>query len=75
MRVWAFGHTHFNCDLVETGTGAGKKRVLANQRGYAGQAEAVGFEVEKVVRLPNGGEGEEERERKRGLGESKCVVM
>ena len=73
MRVWAFGHTHFNCDLVETGTGAGKKRVLANQRGYAGRAEAVGFEVGKVVRLPNGGEGG--RERRRGLRGGKCVVM
>ncbi|KAI0505775.1 Ser/Thr protein phosphatase superfamily [Xylaria bambusicola] len=42
VKMWAFGHTHFNCDFVD-----GHKRVLAHQRGYSlGQADA--FEVGKV---------------------------
>ncbi|KAF4627026.1 hypothetical protein G7Y89_g11130 [Cudoniella acicularis] len=31
VKVWAFGHTHFNCDFVD---GVNGKRVVANQRGY-----------------------------------------
>lgn len=31
VRMWAFGHTHYNCDFEEEVTG---KRVLANQKGY-----------------------------------------
>ncbi|KAI9370076.1 acyl-CoA dehydrogenase/oxidase [Aspergillus egyptiacus] len=31
VRLWAFGHTHYNCDYTEQRTG---KRVVANQRGY-----------------------------------------
>lgn len=30
LKVWAFGHTHFNADFVDGGT-----RLLSNQRGYA----------------------------------------
>lgn len=33
VRVWAFGHTHFNCDFEDSGEGKGK-RVVTNQRGY-----------------------------------------
>ncbi|MBE3047446.1 metallophosphoesterase, partial [Candidatus Bathyarchaeota archaeon] len=29
VKLWGFGHTHYNCDFV-----AGGKRVVANQRGY-----------------------------------------
>ncbi|KAH7101866.1 Ser/Thr protein phosphatase protein [Auriculariales sp. MPI-PUGE-AT-0066] len=29
VRLWAFGHTHFSCDLVRNGI-----RVYSNQRGY-----------------------------------------
>ncbi|KAH6886366.1 Metallo-dependent phosphatase-like protein [Thelonectria olida] len=35
VKLWAFGHTHYNCDfVVERGDGAGPLRLLANQRGY-----------------------------------------
>jgi len=43
--AWAFGHTHFNCDFVELGSG---KRVVTNQRGYYFQ-QAVGFDGGKIV--------------------------
>jgi predicted phosphodiesterase len=42
VKVWVFGHTHFNCDFVESRTG---KRVVTNQRGH----EAAGFDGEKWV--------------------------
>lgn len=29
VKMWAFGHTHYNCEFEETG-----KKVLANQKGY-----------------------------------------
>lgn len=31
VALWAFGHTHYNCDLVKNGI-----RVVSNQRGYEG---------------------------------------
>jgi hypothetical protein len=31
VSLWAFGHTHFNCDFVQGGV-----RVVSNQRGYEG---------------------------------------
>ena len=31
VKLWAFGHTHFNCDFWDENTG---KRVAANQKGY-----------------------------------------
>jgi hypothetical protein len=43
VKMWAFGHTHFNCDFEdkldgETGTETSMrkrtKRVVANQKGY-----------------------------------------
>ncbi|KAI0472541.1 Ser/Thr protein phosphatase superfamily [Xylariaceae sp. FL0804] len=47
VGLWAFGHTHFNCDFVDEETGT---RVLANQRGmYFSQSAA--FEVGKTVEL------------------------
>ncbi|KAI9837502.1 MAG: hypothetical protein M1819_007152 [Sarea resinae] len=45
VRLWAFGHTHFNCDFKDPVTG---KRLLTNQRGYY-FAQSEGFEPEKVV--------------------------
>jgi hypothetical protein len=45
VKLWAFGHTHFNCDFVDPKVGT---RVVANQRGY-GREEAFDFEAEKVV--------------------------
>ena len=54
VRLWAFGHTHFNCDFRDSLTG---KRVLTNQRGYY-FAQAAGFDVDKVVTLDReGGRG------------------
>lgn len=46
VKVWAFGHTHWNCDFVEEGG----KRVLTNQRGYY-FSQAVGFEAGKCIEL------------------------
>lgn len=47
VKLWAFGHTHFNCDFrdVETGT-----RVVSNQRGYY-FSQAQGFDIAKVVEV------------------------
>ncbi|KIX02729.1 uncharacterized protein Z518_08671 [Rhinocladiella mackenziei CBS 650.93] len=45
VTVWAFGHTHFNCDFQDAKTG---KRVVSNQRGYY-FAQAAGFDSQKVV--------------------------
>ncbi|GAB0134035.1 hypothetical protein EsDP_00002421 [Epichloe bromicola] len=51
VKVWAFGHTHYNCDIkIERGSGAGMLRLLANQRGYY-FAQADGFDVEKTIPL------------------------
>lgn len=49
VKLWAFGHTHFNCDFVDEGTG---KHVLTNQRGYY-FSQAAGFDAEKVVTIEN----------------------
>lgn len=45
VKLWAFGHTHFNCSFVDESTG---KRVLTNQKGHA-RSGIEGFDVEKVV--------------------------
>jgi hypothetical protein len=51
VKLWAFGHTHYNCDFtVERGGGAGPLRLLANQRGYY-FAQADGFDGEKTVEI------------------------
>ena len=47
VRLWAFGHTHFNCDFEDLGT---NKRVVANQKGYR-RTELDTFDVSKVVRV------------------------
>lgn len=47
VKLWAFGHTHFNCDFRDEGTG---KRVLSNQRGYY-FAQAEGFDPAKIVEI------------------------
>lgn len=49
VKIWAFGHTHYNCDFtVERSKGAGLPRLLANQRGsYFSQA--VEYDGEKTV--------------------------
>ena len=51
VKLWAFGHTHFNCDLaLERGDGAGPLRLVANQRGYF-FCQSEGFEMEKTVEI------------------------
>ncbi|PHH64170.1 hypothetical protein CDD81_4917 [Ophiocordyceps australis] len=51
VRLWAFGHTHNNCDfVVRRGRDVPPLRVLANQRGYH-FAQAGGFDAEKTVEL------------------------
>jgi hypothetical protein len=49
VKIWAFGHTHYNCDfLVERKGGAGLLRLLTNQRGYY-FAQADGYDGGKTV--------------------------
>lgn len=47
VGVWAFGHTHFNCDFVDEGSG---KRVVTNQRGDYFQ-QSVGFDEGKCIEV------------------------
>jgi hypothetical protein len=47
LRLWAFGHTHFNCDFKDEAT---QTRLVTNQRGYY-FAQSDGFEPGKVVEL------------------------
>lgn len=51
VKVWAFGHTHYNCDFeVERGGEAGRLRIVANQRGYY-FAQSGGFDVGKTLEV------------------------
>jgi hypothetical protein len=45
VKVWAFGHTHFNCDFEDRKT---KRRIVTNQKGYS-RTEVGTFDVAKVV--------------------------
>lgn len=45
VKVWAFGHTHFNTDYMEDG-----KRIVANQRGYY-FSQAADFDGVKTVEI------------------------
>lgn len=47
VRLWAFGHTHYNTDYTDETTG---KRVISNQRGYY-FSQAAAFDAEKVFRI------------------------
>ncbi|KAI9694357.1 MAG: hypothetical protein M1820_009005 [Bogoriella megaspora] len=47
VAVWAFGHTHFNCDFEHE---FHKTRLVTNQRGYY-FAQSDGLNQEKVVEL------------------------
>jgi hypothetical protein len=44
VKVWVFGHTHFNCDFIDNVTG---KRVITNQRGH----EAARFDEKKCIEV------------------------
>lgn len=51
VRVWAFGHTHYNCDFeVQRKGSAGRIRLVTNQRGYS-FAQAAGFDMGKKISL------------------------
>ncbi|KAL9618941.1 MAG: hypothetical protein Q9160_006405 [Pyrenula sp. 1 TL-2023] len=51
VRVWAFGHTYYNCDfVVEREDGAGPLGLVANQRGYSFD-QAEGYDGEKIVEV------------------------
>lgn len=47
VKLWTFGHTHFNCDFIGPQTG---KRVVTNQKGYR-SAEAPNFDRTKVLTI------------------------
>jgi len=51
VELWAFGHTHFNCDFLDPMT---KKRVFANQPGYK-RTEVTTFDREKILSIPVAG--------------------
>ena len=50
VKLWAFGHTHFNCDFQDRQT---RKRVYANQKGYR-RSDLLTFDPLKVVELSQG---------------------
>ncbi|KAF2185988.1 hypothetical protein K469DRAFT_707172 [Zopfia rhizophila CBS 207.26] len=84
LKVWGFGHTHYNCRFREGG-----KLVVANQKGYCGLDREGNWEVRsmvveggingwKVVMGADGGDGggdvsngPEERRRSRDEGKGK----
>ena len=47
VKVWVFGHTHFNCDFRDS---IHEKRVVSNQRGYY-FSQAAGFDSTKTVEI------------------------
>ncbi len=51
VKVWAFGHTHYNCDVeFERGGDLTPIRLVTNQRGYY-FAQAEKFDLEKTITL------------------------
>jgi hypothetical protein len=51
VKLWAFGHTHYNCDFeADRGGDVGSMRIMANQRGYY-FAQSKGFDVGKTVEV------------------------
>ncbi|KAK8023634.1 Ser/Thr protein phosphatase superfamily [Apiospora rasikravindrae] len=47
VKLWAFGHTHYNCDFVDDEHG---KRIYTNQRGYS-FSQSPGFDGTVVVEV------------------------
>jgi hypothetical protein len=47
VKLWAFGHTHFNCDFRDVDHG---KRVISNQRGYY-SSQAASFDGAKIFEI------------------------
>lgn len=51
VKIWAFGHTHYNCDfMLDRGYASAPLRLVTNQRGYYFQ-QSVGFDVAKKIEL------------------------
>jgi hypothetical protein len=51
VKLWAFGHTHYNCDfVVERRNGAPPMRLVTNQRGYY-FAQAPKYDGGKIVEI------------------------
>jgi hypothetical protein len=50
VSLWAFGHTHFNCDFLAERRDATPLRFVTNQRGYY-FSQAKGFDAERIVEL------------------------
>ncbi|KAK1963323.1 calcineurin-like phosphoesterase [Colletotrichum sublineola] len=51
VELWAFGHTHYNCDVkVEREGNAEPLRLLTNQRGYC-FSQAAGFKEECIIEV------------------------
>ena len=49
VKLWAFGHTHFNCDYKDEKTG---KQVMTNQKGtHSAGARGLPFKKERVVTI------------------------
>ena len=47
VKLWAFGHTHFNCDFEDPHT---KKKIFTNQKGYR-REENITFDATKLVQV------------------------
>lgn len=47
VKLWAFGHTHYNCHFTDTMSG---KLVFANQRGY-GREDIFDFDSGKTITI------------------------
>jgi len=76
VRLWAFGQTHFNCDIEDPQT---KKRIVCNQKGYR-KAESLGFSGTKIVDIdisPNSGQKrlKSEKDLHNGKNENKCCIV
>ncbi|TLD25481.1 hypothetical protein PspLS_05569 [Pyricularia sp. CBS 133598] len=50
VKVWAFGHTHYNCDFAVEREGASPIRLVTNQRGYYFN-QADGFDGIKTLNV------------------------
>ncbi|KAK3316030.1 hypothetical protein B0H66DRAFT_275381 [Apodospora peruviana] len=50
VKVWGFGHTHYNCDFMVEREGTWSLRLIANQRGYYFR-QTRGFDMQKTVEI------------------------
>ena len=76
--LWAFGHTHFNCDFVDASSLA-EKRVVTNQKGYR-RNENLDFDPERVFSIPDipfsvGGGNEMLTQRRKKISSLQCNII